>query len=200
MEFVFLLTYAVVYFGICFVFGHFTRKIAEGKGYSSMGYFWLGFFLNLIGLIIASCLRDQSAAVQNSYESTHPSASPYHNIRMSSPAPTSSGSWTCAFCQSSNPSNLNYCLSCRRDRSEMQKIPCPSCGKPNTKTNEACWVCNAPLHGTPVSAPTKTPAASAAPTSSDALSTLKELADLHAKGVLTDEEFTEKKSELLARL
>lgn len=37
-------------------------------------------------------------------------------------------------------------------------------------------------------------------TSADILNTIQQLADLHAKGILTDKEFQEKKTELLARL
>jgi hypothetical protein len=42
--------------------------------------------------------------------------------------------------------------------------------------------------------------ASARPSSDDVLATVERLAELHARGVLTDQEFSDKKAELLARL
>lgn len=41
---------------------------------------------------------------------------------------------------------------------------------------------------------------SSAPSDSDAISMIERLADLHAKGILSDEEFTQKKTELLKRV
>ncbi|MFT0862344.1 SHOCT domain-containing protein, partial [Ancylobacter sp. G4_0304] len=55
----------------------------------------------------------------------------------------------------------------------------------------------------PEPAPTREPAPSAAPGSrsaDDIFATLERLADLRAKGILSDEEFAAKKTELLARL
>lgn len=55
----------------------------------------------------------------------------------------------------------------------------------------------------PISSPTPSAAPSAAPDRSsadDVLATIERLADLHARGVLTEAEFATKKAELLARL
>lgn len=55
----------------------------------------------------------------------------------------------------------------------------------------------------PIPSPTPSPAPSAAPDRSsadDVLATIERLADLHARGVLTEAEFATKKAELLARL
>ncbi|MEL6061631.1 MULTISPECIES: SHOCT domain-containing protein [unclassified Methylobacterium] len=57
----------------------------------------------------------------------------------------------------------------------------------------------APRQADPAQAPTPTPAPENAPPV-DVLATIERLADLHARGVLTDREFSDKKAELLARL
>jgi hypothetical protein len=41
------------------------------------------------------------------------------------------------------------------------------------------------------------PAAAPAPTEDDSVAQLEQLADLHAKGILTDEEFSAKKAQIL---
>lgn len=43
------------------IFGLASSKIADEKGRSSAGWFWLGFFLGIIGVMIASCLSIQHA-------------------------------------------------------------------------------------------------------------------------------------------
>jgi hypothetical protein len=57
----------------------------------------------------------------------------------------------------------------------------------------------APRQADPAEAPTPAPAPDQAPPG-DVLATIERLAGLHARGVLTDREFSDKKAELLARL
>lgn len=47
---------------LCGLFGYFTAKIASKKGYSFGAFFALGFFLELIGLIIALAMPDKTIA------------------------------------------------------------------------------------------------------------------------------------------
>lgn len=47
---------------LCVLFGYFTAKIASKKGYSFGAFFALGFFLELIGLIIALVMPDKTIA------------------------------------------------------------------------------------------------------------------------------------------
>lgn len=46
--------------GAALAFGAWTRSIATKKGYPG-SFFWLGFFFQLIGVIIAACLTDKSS-------------------------------------------------------------------------------------------------------------------------------------------
>lgn len=50
----------IFYVGLCIIFGHFSGKIALDKGRDYNNYFWLGFLLGLIGLLIVSLMSDQS--------------------------------------------------------------------------------------------------------------------------------------------
>jgi hypothetical protein len=45
--------------------------------------------------------------------------------------------------------------------------------------------------------PAPAPAPAAAPAADDSMAQLEQLADLHAKGILTDEEFSAKKAQIL---
>ena len=66
----------------------------------------------------------------------------------------------------------------------------------NTSTNDTCFACSRPLHA-------ESPAL-AAPASTgnaqDIPAMIESLAKLHSAGVLTDEEFSQKKAELLAKI
>lgn len=46
---------------IAIIFGIVCKNIAKDKGYSEIGFFFLGFFFPIIGLIIALCLNDKNA-------------------------------------------------------------------------------------------------------------------------------------------
>ena len=50
----------IFYVGLCTIFGHFSGKIASSKGRDYSNYFWLGFLLGLIGLLIVALMGDQN--------------------------------------------------------------------------------------------------------------------------------------------
>ena len=54
------LGWILVYIGFFIVIGHFTGKIASNKGRDYNNYFWLGFLLGLIGLLIVALMGGQS--------------------------------------------------------------------------------------------------------------------------------------------
>lgn len=47
---------------LMFAFGYASMTIAKKKGYSAAGFFCLGLFLGVIGLIIALCIPSRLAA------------------------------------------------------------------------------------------------------------------------------------------
>lgn len=133
--------YAIMYIAVSCLMGFFTRKIASDKGHDSIGYFWLGFFLEVIGIIIAACLSDQRQQVVYVQQQDDRNDSRENTYGLNS-APSG---WTCGHCHQHNSGALNYCIKCRRDRNENRTIPCPSCGKDNRVGNANCFSCNYPL-------------------------------------------------------
>ncbi|MBQ9732943.1 MAG: SHOCT domain-containing protein [Clostridia bacterium] len=59
MEGIFFI-YLVVALAVCFAFGAITSNIAKKKGHSAGAYFAIGFFLGIIGLIIALVIEDKN--------------------------------------------------------------------------------------------------------------------------------------------
>lgn len=157
----------------CIIFGCITKYINENKGYQG-GFAW-GFFLTWIGIIVVACKPDNRQYVQQEHKSMYPQAA--------TPVKT----WRCASCGAENSDKINYCLRCRADRSEVQaeKIKCPHCGANNNKTNSTCFACGKSL---------------TEKVDSNAPALIKQLADLHAQGILTEEEYNSKKAELLSKL
>ena len=117
---------------------------------------------------------------------------------FSSPSSTApEKTWRCNSCGHENSDRLNYCLHCRTDRyTSNAKIKCPHCGASNNSTNSTCFACHKSLTEEPIKA---TPAPTA-PIENEQLTLIKQLAELHTKGILTDEEFETKKAELLSKM
>ena len=134
---------AVLFFALVFAlaFGAWTRSIAVKKGYSG-GFFWLGFFFPLIGVIIAACLTDQSE--QPDYP---PAFNPYSNESPSQGAYQYGNNTTAAQALSKDNAATNppakvetaegkewvVCSKCgTRSTVYFAKIrkQCPSCGTP----------------------------------------------------------------------
>lgn len=63
----YLLAIGIVSLIVCVVCGKVSENIAINKGYgaSSKTYFWLGFFLTFIGILIISFQPDQAQVKQN---------------------------------------------------------------------------------------------------------------------------------------
>jgi len=70
-------------------------KIIQKKGYPSFGWFFLGFFLGLFGLIIVLCMADKNPKTINGY----PVMQQPQNYQM----------WYCPFCGQMNPSQAAMC-------------------------------------------------------------------------------------------
>lgn len=105
--------------------------------------------------------------------------------------------WICPSCGHENSDKLNYCLHCRSDRnSDASKVKCPHCGASNNSTNSICFACHKSL----AEEPNKEALTSSAPAENEQLTLIKQLAELHTKGILTDEEFETKKAELLSKM
>lgn len=166
------------------IFGFITKTMNENKGYEG-GFAW-GFWLNLIGVIVVACKPDNRQYSQREYQPMYPQAI--------QPEKT----WRCSSCGAENSDKLNYCLRCRSDRNAVQaeKIQCPHCGALNNKANSLCFACHNSLTEKPEQ---EKPVQKSIP-EQEPLSLIKQLADLHSQGILSDQEFETKKAELLAKL
>ena len=84
------------------------------------------------------------AALSNKGISSADGASMLHRAEVATEE--SKPTWQCA-CGAKNPTTVNYCLSCRRSRTEaVTTIKCPFCGANNKNTNDKCFVCGKELH------------------------------------------------------
>ena len=173
--------YVFLYIVYIFIFGFVTKTINENKGYE--GGFWWGFWLGILGVIVVACKPDNRSYSQTEYEPMYPQA-----IQPES-------TWRCSSCGAENSGKLNYCLRCRSDRNEVQaiKVTCPHCGALNNNTNSVCFACHKPLSGNVE--PNRSTASE-----TRSIELIKQLAELHSQGILTDEEFSTKKAQLLEKM
>lgn len=101
--------------------------------------------------------------------------------------------WTCSRCGHENSEKLTACLHCHSDRDDnAEKVKCPHCGALNSKKNSNCFACRNSLKNEP-----KTEKAAA---DNSPVELIKQLAELHKQGILSDEEFEKKKTELLSKM
>jgi len=151
----------ILHLALSCLIGYFTHKIATDKGYYSAGYFWLGFFLGMIGIIIAACLTDQRQYDSPRYLAS--SEKPYYERSARERGVTSA--WECGYCHQKNSKNLTYCTYCRRDKDIAQKdihpeaAPqsitiqeekpivriCPECAAENINNAKFCKSCGNPM-------------------------------------------------------
>ena len=59
---IYFVAFIIVGLIVGFICGKVSESIAAQKGYDNTGtYFWLGFFLGVIGVVIAACLSDKNS-------------------------------------------------------------------------------------------------------------------------------------------
>jgi len=187
------------------IWGFVTQHVAESKGYSS-GFAW-GFWLGLIGLLVVgfrpNIQEDSYSSVNSEY---------WSNIRRYDVRDKET--WQCK-CGAKNPYSVNYCLSCRRNKNEAltKTKKCPHCGANNNESNETCFACGKSMKEESGPIPVKQEIIKAVPNASPSFATLQgevqnkaelidmlgKLSELHKQGVLTDDEFQQKKADILSK-
>lgn len=182
------------------IFGFITQHVAESKGYST-GFAW-GFWLGIIGLLVVGFKPNAPSKAKPANNPTYSNASSGGRIvHQASTRPSQNKGWVCN-CGATNPSSHDFCMSCyksRGDNKPINKINCPHCGASNNSTNKLCFACNKALAVEPLEIQSEsTP--TVVDTVSDNSELLETLAKLHDKGILTDEEFQQKKASILARM
>lgn len=180
------------------IFGAITRYVADSKGYD--GGFWWGFFLGIIGLLVVGFRPNQTAQPASSASSAY-----WDNLQDNASGSTKHAMWRCV-CGTENPVTLSYCTRCRRTRKETDtgtREKCPHCGAMNRSDNATCFACGQPIHEENVPAQKELPPVketTPAQTQQEALALLESLSALHQQGILTDDEFAEKKKQILSRI
>ena len=168
---------------ICVLWGLACSAIVRSKGYDKHEqniYFFLGFFLNIIGVIIAAV---KSPIVNRSEEVS---------ASMSSTSSTADPVWKCSFCGTQNIGTEAYsqCSSCRHTRGESQRNKAKSNNTNNNNNNSFGNINSNSTNNNNNNTNNNDDVL----TNLDALKKLKELLDL---GAITQEEFDEKKAKLL---
>lgn len=185
---------------ICYViggiiFGLITSYLAHCKGYDG-GFAW-GFFLGAIGLMVVG-FRPNLAPDTSTYSENTRSIEPIASSDSRYPYQTKPAGWMCE-CGARNPHSLDYCLSCRRPRTAPEPIvDCSHCGAKNKMSNKTCFACGNVMSNEVVKPEKPGVVEPREPKRFSEI--LEELADLHSKGILTDEEYTTKKTEILKNL
>jgi hypothetical protein len=59
--------WVLFYVGLCIIFGHLSGKIASNKGRDYANYFWLGFLLGVIGIIIVALMGDKNSSAPRDF-------------------------------------------------------------------------------------------------------------------------------------
>lgn len=173
------------------IFGFIAQHVAESKGYSR-GFAW-GFWLGVIGLLVVG-FRPNRQTTEQSY-------TPMYGGALSQ-SEESKAKWTCV-CGSKNREGLTYCPICRRTREEgvRKDVKCPHCGAMNNSARKVCVLCDKPLDDSfvPNSIP-ETIALQDKPLDNSGIELIEKLAKLHEQGILTDQEFSQKKADILSKL
>ncbi len=134
-----LVTGLIIGLVICLVFGSLASGIAERKGYSTGGFFLLGFLFGLIGLVIALCMPDIQGYEEK--RSSYRQAQPTKLNREPTKVEKEENIWYCKKCGKANWSSEIYCSSCRTRRMGDEKWLCGKCGKVNSGDVGSCPVC-----------------------------------------------------------
>lgn len=212
--------YLIGYFIGCFIFGMIgacifgaiTKRINENKGYDG-GFAW-GFWLGVIGIIVVAC-RPEAQPIY--FRDSHSSPPPRAEI----PGLAANGGWYCTNCGRQHPA---YELSCvcgmtkQKAKAEGNVAApkpaakpgvsngvwyCTNCGRQHLAYESSC-VCGTSKKNAVVadSAATPTPKPAPQKTASSAneeqiIQALKEYKTLLDEGIITQEEFENKKKSLL---
>ena len=107
----------LILFGPPLLFGYFTMRQGQKKGYSPVGFFCLGFFTGLIGLIISLCLSDKNmqanaqTSVQSYAQQPQPLQPAYQQDPQAGLVDVESATWVCPSCGAETPAGA-FCRSC----------------------------------------------------------------------------------------
>ena len=121
-----IIVIATIFFeAIC---GFISLAIAKSKGYGP-GWFFLGFFFDLVGIIVTLCIPDRNNRKQVLEERANEKAY-----------------WICPECGKTNNLNDKFCPQCGKQYDAAYKLEednwiCGHCGAVNSPNNKFCRTC-----------------------------------------------------------
>lgn len=187
--------YVIIGYAIgCIFMGFITVAIMKGKGHeNAKAWFWCGFFLGLIGLIIAACQTNLNYV--NSQKFTNNSVNP-----------SARNTKTCTSCGAVNSIDSEHCVQCgyklHTVRRNTSSWVC-NCGARNTLEEQRCHRCGKPRTDSSGKPMVKSSAVSSASSPSDTpaqksiTEQLEELKKLQEQGLITETDFEAKKKQIL---
>lgn len=101
----YLFIYAIIYLCAGLGFGFGTRAIARSKGFSD-SWFWMGFFLGAVGLIVCACIQPTSRTEYYSPYSEFKNSLLYDS---SGERKLMENEWRCPKCKKINPKYVSTC-------------------------------------------------------------------------------------------
>lgn len=180
----------------CIIFGFVTQYINNSKGYEG-GFAW-GFWLNIIGVIVVAC-KPENHSNATKKEKSSPYSTPVSESYIQERIKTANQAFSNNEYESANNAYQSvmkfyaYALdnTTIRDIKGKIKVCCDKLGvKPDIDIDQAeAKEQTADNFQNPIVSSDKDP-----------IVLIKQLAELHSQGILSDEEFETKKAELLAKV
>ena len=87
-------------------------RIAKSKYRSAVGWFFIGFSIGILGVIIISCLPPNECIDSQTYYKNYAGTNTYNQYNSSK----KENKWTCPNCKTRNPMTNNRCYSCGQSR------------------------------------------------------------------------------------
>ena len=179
------------------IWGAVSKAIIGGKGYDEAtqgSYYWIGFFLGFIGLILALA-KPQNTTPVNAVQG-------YNNTSLFSESPTNSSSakaktedtWKCYFCGRSNSMMSSGCI-CGKTKVESKRKEREEKSRPLTNPNLPPNPNR--ISGSPAPITVNKSANPSGNNALDNIEIIKKYKELLDIGAITQEDYDKKKSELL---
>ena len=112
---------------MCF-WGWLTSRVGENKGYPSGSFFWWGFGLAMIGLLVVLSKPDRHSYMDAVYSSP---------LLRNKDSASSVNGWRCPNCGRTNTGSICSCGTQRRNDGN-NVWECPNCGKKNPSLYNTC--------------------------------------------------------------
>ena len=108
----YLVIYILIYLGAGLGFGFGCRAIARSKGFSD-SWFWMGFFLGAVGLIVVACIQPSPSSYSSGYSNgatfSYEDKKPNSDYIGYGGRQVAGNEWRCPKCRTINPKIVEVC-------------------------------------------------------------------------------------------